>query len=58
MSYLGKDDEAVEAYENGLKHDPNNAQLQAGKQETESKLGNCLALHKLFYTKKILFYHN
>jgi len=38
LSYLGKDDEAVEAYENGLKHDPNSAQLQAGKQEIESKL--------------------
>lgn len=40
LSYLGRYDEALEAYKDGLKHDPENAQLKQGVQETEAKLKN------------------
>lgn len=38
LSYLGKYDEALEAYKDGLKVEPENAQLKQGVQETEAKL--------------------
>lgn len=38
LSYLGRDTDALDAYEKGLTHDPNNAQLKTGKEEVESKL--------------------
>lgn len=36
LCYLNRHEEAVEAYETGLKHDPNNAQLQSGLKEAQS----------------------
>jgi len=40
LSYLERHDEALEAYKDGLKHDPENAQLKQGKQEAEAKMRN------------------
>jgi len=40
LSYLERYKEALEAYQDGLKHDPENAQLKQGVQETEAKLRN------------------
>lgn len=40
LSYLERYDEALEAYKDGLKHDPENAQLKQGVQETEAKMKN------------------
>jgi len=40
LAYMQRFDEALEAYKDGLKYDPENAQLKAGVQETESKLKN------------------
>jgi len=40
LSYLERYKEALEAYTDGLKHDPENAQLKQGVQETEAKLKN------------------
>lgn len=39
LSYLNRDTEALEAYQQGLKVDPNNAQLKTALDELESKLG-------------------
>lgn len=33
--------EASEAYENGLKHDPNNAQLKEAAKNIDAKMGMC-----------------
>lgn len=33
LAYLGKDEEAMKAYEDGIKYDPNNAQLKTGLDE-------------------------
>lgn len=40
LSYLERYSEALEAYKDGLKHDPENAQLKQGVQETEAKMKN------------------
>ena len=40
LSYLGRYDEALAAYNDGLKHDPENAQLKQGVAETEGKVRN------------------
>jgi len=37
LAYLGKDDEAMAAYEDGIKLDPNNAQLKSGYDEVMKK---------------------
>lgn len=37
LSYLNRDLEAMEAYQEGLKHDPNNEQLKSGLNELEAK---------------------
>lgn len=44
MSYLGRDTEALDAYDNGLKYDSNNATLRSGKEQVEAKLS------KYFYS--------
>lgn len=36
LSYLGKKDEAIAAYQSGLKFDPNNAQLKDGLEEVKA----------------------
>lgn len=36
--------EASEAYENGLKHDPNNAQLKEAAKNIDAKMGMCPSL--------------
>lgn len=38
LSYLQKYEEALEAYKDGLKHDPENVQLKAGIDETQAKI--------------------
>jgi len=38
---LGSYDEAIEAYEKGLKIEPENASLKKGLQEVERVLGQC-----------------
>lgn len=38
LEYLNKDMEASEAYENGLKHDPNNAQLKEAAKNIDAKM--------------------
>ncbi|CAH1791703.1 unnamed protein product [Owenia fusiformis] len=38
LGFLNRHEEALEAYEEGLKHDPNNAQLKDGKKEAKDKL--------------------
>lgn len=40
LVYLGRYDDAMRAYENGLKHDPNNEQLQEGLQEVRAKVAS------------------
>jgi len=40
LSYLQRHDEALDAYKDGLKHDPDNAQLRTGCQEAEGKVKN------------------
>lgn len=37
LAYLGKTDEAIEAYEEGLRQDPSNAQLAEGLREVKAK---------------------
>ena len=39
LTYLNKDMEALQAYEEGLKHDPNNAQLKNSLREQEATDG-------------------
>lgn len=38
LTYLNKDMEAMDAYQEGLKHDPNNAQLKTALNELEAKM--------------------
>lgn len=38
LAYLGRQSEAAFAYEDGLKHDPNNAQLQEGLSEVKTQM--------------------
>uniref|UniRef100_A0A0K8TBK0 Stress-induced-phosphoprotein 1 n=1 Tax=Lygus hesperus TaxID=30085 RepID=A0A0K8TBK0_LYGHE len=38
LAYLGKHKDAIQAYEEGLKHDPNNAQLKEGIQEVKAQM--------------------
>lgn len=38
LAYLGRTKEAIEAYEEGLKHDPNNSQLKDGLMEVKAQL--------------------
>jgi len=38
LCYLNKNEEALEAYQNGLKHDPDNPQLKSGKEDLEAKI--------------------
>jgi len=38
LSYLQRHDEASEAYKDGLKHDPDNAQLKTGLEEADAKM--------------------
>lgn len=40
LSYLGRDLEAQKAYEEGMRHDPNNEQLKEGLREVRSKLAS------------------
>lgn len=40
LAYLGRDIEAQRAYEEGLKHEPNNEQLKEGLQEVRAKLAS------------------
>lgn len=40
LSYLGRDLEAEKAYEEGLRHEPNNEQLKDGLREVQSKLSS------------------
>lgn len=40
LAYLGRDFEAQKAYEEGLKHEPNNEQLKEGLQEVKSKMAS------------------
>lgn len=42
LAYLGRDDEAIEAYESGLKVDPNNAQLKEGLSEVSVRCFVCV----------------
>ena len=47
---LGKLEEACEAYQEGLKHEPNNAQLKKSLEEAESALAKS-KLNKKLYSK-------
>lgn len=40
LSYLQRYEEALEAYKDGLKHDPDNAQLKTGCEEADMKMKN------------------
>lgn len=37
LAYLGRHSEAIATYEEGLKHDPNNAQLKEGLAEVKNQ---------------------
>jgi len=57
LSYMGKEMEALDAYQEGLKHDPNNQQLKTSCNELEEKLSKNFCCYPEVIADMFLIFH-